>query len=112
MLGYMQSALAQLRRSNTGVAPELWDRLANPQNLLQPSTRAEIPVDLLAQLIPALADSLWYAFLTGFALMIIGIVAAGFMAGYTPATTPRPAAQSGVQSLGLTLDARLKTPDR
>ena len=90
MLGYMQSALAQLRRSNTGVAPELWDKLANPQNLLQPSTRAEVPVDLLAQLIPALADSLRYAFLTGFVLMIIGIAAASFMAGYTPATTPRP----------------------
>jgi hypothetical protein len=90
MLGQMQGAFAQLRKSNTAVSLELWDKLANPQNLLQASTRAEIPVDLLAQLIPALGDALWYAFLTGFALMIIGIAAGCFMAGYTPARTPRP----------------------
>jgi EmrB/QacA subfamily drug resistance transporter len=90
MLGHMQSRLAQLRASNTAVPAALWDKLANPQNLLQPSTRAEIPGDLLAQLIPVLDDALWYAFLTGFGLMIIGIAAACFMAGYTPATTPRP----------------------
>jgi len=90
MLGRMQSALAQLKNSNTAVPPELWDKLANPQNLLQASTRAEIPVDLLAHLIPALGDALWYAFLTGFALMVIGIAAGCFMAGYTPASTPRP----------------------
>ncbi len=90
MLGHMQSRLAQLRTSNTAVPSALWETLANPQNLLQPSTRAEIPGDLLAQLIPVLDDALRYAFLTGFGLMIIGIAAACFMAGFTPANTPRP----------------------
>jgi len=90
MLGYMQNRLAQLKASNTAVPAELWDKLANPQNLLQPSTRAELPADLLAQMIPALDNALWHAFLTGFGLMIAGIAAACFMAGYTPANTPRP----------------------
>ncbi len=89
MLGHMQNRLGELKTSSTGGAAELWDKLANPQNLLQPSTRAEIPADLLAQLIPVLNDALWYAFLTGFGLMIIGVAAAFFMAGYTPANTPR-----------------------
>jgi hypothetical protein len=90
MLGHIQSRLAQLTASNTAVAPALWDKLANPQNLLQPNTRAEIPSDLLGQLIPVLDDALWYAFLSGLVLMIIGVAAACFMAGYTPANTPRP----------------------
>ena len=90
MLGYMQSGLAQLKAANTAVPTELWDKLANPQNLLQPGTRAQVPADLLAQLIPALDDALWYAFLAGLGLMIAGVAAACFMAGYTPANTPRP----------------------
>jgi EmrB/QacA subfamily drug resistance transporter len=90
MLAQMQSRLAQLRASNTAVPAELWDKLANPQKLLQPSTRAEIPSDLLSLLIPALDDALWYAFLTGLGLMIVGVAAAGLMAGHTPANTPRP----------------------
>jgi EmrB/QacA subfamily drug resistance transporter len=90
MLGYMQSGLAQIKAANRSVPADLWDKLANPQNLLQPSTRTQIPADLLAQLIPALDDALWYAFLTGLILMLIGVAAACFMAGYTPASTPRP----------------------
>jgi EmrB/QacA subfamily drug resistance transporter len=89
MLAHVQSGLAQLGASNSAVSGDLRNKLANPQNLLQPSTRTEIPRDLLAQLIPVLDDALWYAFLTGFALMVIGIAAACFLAGYTPATTPR-----------------------
>jgi EmrB/QacA subfamily drug resistance transporter len=90
MLGHMQSRLSQLESSNTAVPAELWDKVANPQNLLQPSTRTEIPTGLLAQLLPVLDDALWYAFLTGLGLMVIGIAAACLMAGYTPAKTPRP----------------------
>jgi EmrB/QacA subfamily drug resistance transporter len=89
MLGHMQSRLGQLRAANTSVPAALWDRVANPQNLLQPSTRLEIPGALLGQLIPVLDDALWYAFLTGFALMIAGTATACFMAGYPPANTPR-----------------------
>jgi EmrB/QacA subfamily drug resistance transporter len=94
MLGHMQSSLAQLAKSNTTVRADLWRKLANPQNLLQLDTRAEIPADLLAQLIPALADALWYAFMAGLVLMVVGIASACFMADYTPATTPGPARRS------------------
>jgi EmrB/QacA subfamily drug resistance transporter len=90
MLGQMQNGLDEIRKANAAVPSELWDKLANPQNLLQPSTRAEIPADLLAQMIPALGDAIWYAFLAGLALMIIGVGVSLFMANYTPATTPRP----------------------
>jgi MFS family permease len=89
MLGHMQSRLAQLRASNASVPGALWDKLANPQNLLQPGTRLEIPGTLLEQLIPVLDDALWYSFLTGVALMIAGTATACFLAGYTPASTPR-----------------------
>jgi hypothetical protein len=92
MLGQMQGALAALGKSNTAITPDLWHKLANPQNLLQPSTRAEIPADILARLIPTLADALWYAFLTGFVLMIVGVAGGRCMAGYTPTTTPKPSA--------------------
>ena len=90
MLGYMQKNLAQLRTANSAVPAEVWDKLANPQNLLQPATRAQIPGDLLAQLIPTLGDALWYAFSAGFALMIAGVIVSFVMANYTPAKTPRP----------------------
>ncbi len=90
MLGHMQKNLAQLRTTSTAVPVEIWDKLANPQNLLQPSTRAQIPGDLLAQLIPTLGDALWYAFSTGLVLMIAGVVVSFVMANYTPAKTPRP----------------------
>jgi hypothetical protein len=90
MLGHMQSRLTQLGALNKAVPADLWDKLANPQNLLQPSTRAKIPSSLLAQLIPALDDALYYAFLTGLGLMVIGMAAACLMGGYTPANTPRP----------------------
>jgi EmrB/QacA subfamily drug resistance transporter len=89
MLAHMQSTLAEVT-FNTQIPPELWGKLANPQNLLQPSTRAQIPAELLTRLIPALADALWHAFLTAFALMLFGIAAACLMADYTPATTPKP----------------------
>jgi EmrB/QacA subfamily drug resistance transporter len=90
MLAHMQTRLAQLKTANTEVLPALWEKLANPQNLLQPDTRAEIPDALLTQLVPALDDALWRAFAAGFGLMLIGIAAACFMAGHTPANTPRP----------------------
>jgi hypothetical protein len=90
MLGHMQNGLAEIRKANAAVPAELWDKLANPQNLLQPSTRAEIPADLLAQMIPALGDAIWHAFLAGLALMIIGVGVSLCMANCTPATTPRP----------------------
>jgi EmrB/QacA subfamily drug resistance transporter len=96
MSAQMQIGLEELKKTNTSIATELWDKVANPQNLLQSATRAEIPADLLAQLIPTLGDALWYAFVTGFALMIFGVFAGFLMASYTPASTPRPSGESRV----------------
>ncbi|MGH7887208.1 MAG: MDR family MFS transporter, partial [Candidatus Binatia bacterium] len=96
MLNRMQRALSELRGANTSVAASVWDKLANPQNLLEPATRAQIPADLLPKLIDSLGDALWLAFLTGLILMIIGVIASFFMPSYTPATTPRPSEPSRV----------------
>jgi EmrB/QacA subfamily drug resistance transporter len=96
MLGRMQRGLAQIDKAHAATAPEFWQKLANPQNLLQPSTREQIPGDLLGRLLPVLADALWYAFMSGFAIMIIGIAAACLMSGHTPATTPKPPESSQV----------------
>jgi EmrB/QacA subfamily drug resistance transporter len=83
LLHQMQRGLNQL--THGGLSSALLDKLAQPQNLLEPATRAEIPPDLLPQLIAILGDAIWYAFLTGFALMIIGVIASFFMASHTPA---------------------------
>src|SRR5262249_2154056 len=74
----------------SGLSATLRDKVANPQNLLEPATRAAIPSEFLPQLIHLLADSIWYAFLTALLLMIIGCVVSIRMGSYTPASTPRP----------------------
>ena len=89
MLSQMQSSLGQLRAANPTVDASIWSKLANPQNLLEPLTRAQVPPDLLPKLIASLSDALWYAFLTGFVLMLVGLAVSFFMADYTPANTPR-----------------------
>jgi EmrB/QacA subfamily drug resistance transporter len=85
MLGRMQQALTQLREAHSQVAPALWNKLANPQNLLEPATREQISAELLPSLIASLSDALWYAFLTGLVLMLLGIGASFFMSNETPA---------------------------
>ncbi|HYA28657.1 MAG TPA: hypothetical protein VEI95_07530, partial [Acidobacteriota bacterium] len=94
MLGHMQIGLGKIQFAGTAVDGATWSKLANPQNLLAPSTRAQIPADLLPQLIESLAHSLWFAFLTGFALMLLGVVMSFMMSSYTPANTPRPPDES------------------
>jgi EmrB/QacA subfamily drug resistance transporter len=90
LFSQMQHGLNRLGSSADGLSAELRDKLAHPQNLLEPATRASIPMDLLPKLVEILADSIWYAFLTAFVLMLLGIVASLFMGSYTPATTPKP----------------------
>jgi hypothetical protein len=89
MLSKMQDSLALLRAANPAVDPRMWAKLANPQNLLEPLTRAQISADLLPKLITSLSDALWYAFLAGFVLMLFGLIASCYMANTTPANTPR-----------------------
>jgi predicted MFS family arabinose efflux permease len=87
LLNHMQQGLAQV---GGGLSATLRDKIANPQNLLEPATRALIPQEILPKLIDLLADSIWYAFLTALALMILGCVVSPAMEAYTPANTPRP----------------------
>ncbi|MGZ8533176.1 MAG: MFS transporter, partial [Candidatus Binatia bacterium] len=89
MLSQMQSSLGQLRAANPTVDAAVWAKLANPQNLLEPLTRAQIPAELLPKLIGSLSDALWHAFLTGFVLMLIGLAIGFLMTNSTPANTPR-----------------------
>jgi EmrB/QacA subfamily drug resistance transporter len=91
LLSQMQRGLARLSSGETGaLTGELRDKLAHPQNLLEPATRALIPSDLLPKLVELLAGSIWYAFLTGFALMLLGIAFSLSLGNYTPASTPKP----------------------
>jgi EmrB/QacA subfamily drug resistance transporter len=83
LLHQMQRGLIQL--ADSGLSRALLDKLAHPQNLLEPATRILIPPELLPQLVTILGDAIWYAFLTGFVLMTVGVIAAFLMASTTPA---------------------------
>lgn len=67
----------------------LREKIADPQNLLEPATRALIPPEYVPKLTAILGDAIWYAFLTIFILMIIGCAVSLCVASYTPASTPR-----------------------
>ncbi|HEV8726074.1 MAG TPA: MDR family MFS transporter [Candidatus Binatia bacterium] len=88
LLHQMQRGLDQLSRGSLSAA--LFDKLTHPQNLLEPATRAQIPPPLLPRLIAILGDAIWYAFLTGFALMLLGVAASYFMSKDTPAKAAEP----------------------
>ncbi len=92
LLHQMQLGLNQL--SGSGLSSDLLDKLAHPQNLLEPATRAQIPPELLPRLITILGDAIWYAFLAGFILMTFGVVASYFMPSSTPADARKPAPRS------------------
>jgi EmrB/QacA subfamily drug resistance transporter len=87
LLNRMQHSMEKV---GSGLSATLRDKVAHPQNLLEPATRASIPPDFLPQLIDLLANSIWYAFLTAFLLMLIGCALSIRIASYTPANTPRP----------------------
>jgi EmrB/QacA subfamily drug resistance transporter len=89
LLHQMQRGLARLESSESAdLAGELREKLSQPQNLLEPATRALIPPDLLPKLIELLADSIWYAFLTALMLMLLGVAISLYLGSYTPAATP------------------------
>ncbi len=90
LFGQMQRQLVSLSAdSNMDISGGLIKRLANPQNLLDPSTRALIPDFLLVSLVDILGHSVWYAFLAGFFIMLLGLCLSFFMADYTPANSPQ-----------------------
>jgi EmrB/QacA subfamily drug resistance transporter len=90
MLGHMQTAVGRVQSGNAAVDSAVWSKIANPQNLLEPATRAQIPADLLPSLIASLGHALWFAFLAGFVLMLLGLAMSFLIDNYTPANTPRP----------------------
>ena len=92
LLNQMQSGLGRL--SQSGLSAALLDKLAHPQNLLEPATRLQISPELLPRLITILGDAIWYAFATGFALMIIGVACSLLMANSTPAAQPNSRTES------------------
>jgi hypothetical protein len=65
----------------------LLKKLANPQNLLDPATRALIPESVRAFLVEILAGSVRHAFFAGFFVMVVGLVVSFFMSSSTPAVT-------------------------
>jgi len=92
LLNQMQRGLGGL--SQNGLSAALLDKLAQPQNLLEPATRLQISPELLPRLITILGDAIWYAFATGFALMIIGVAGSLLMANSTPAAQPNSRTES------------------
>ncbi len=85
LLHQMQRGLSQLSGSTLSMA--LLDKLAHPQNLLEPATRAQIPAELLPRMTAILSDAIWWAFLVGFALMLFGALMSFFMSASTPRDT-------------------------
>jgi hypothetical protein len=79
-----------LGRIADNLSSTLREKVANPQNLLEPATRVSIPPAFLPQLIDILASAIWYAFFTALLLMIVGCAMSNWMGAYTPANTPRP----------------------
>ncbi len=92
LLNQMQLGLSRL--SGSGLSASLLDKLAHPQNLLEPATRLQIPPELLPWLVTILGDAIWYAFVTGFVLMIIGVASSLLMANSTPAAQPTSRTES------------------
>lgn len=90
LLNRMHQGVAQLTEQGPALlVPQLRDRIANPQNLLDPATRAEIPPELLPSLVDILANALWYAFAAAFVLMVVGISISLFMSHSASTGTSR-----------------------
>jgi len=85
LLNHMRRGLGEL--AGGGFSAALLDKLAQPQNLLEPATRMQIPPELLPKMITILSDSIWHAFLTGFAFMFCGVVLSFFLSTRSPSET-------------------------
>ena len=81
----MQRGLEQLiTDERVALSAMLRDKIADPQNLLEPATRVLIPAQYLPKLTGLLDNAIWYAFFTSFILMFIALVLSVFMASDTP----------------------------
>ena len=66
------------------LSASLRHKIADPQNLLEPATRALIPPEYLPRLTALLGEAIWYAFLTIFVFMVGGLVLSAFVSPHTP----------------------------
>jgi hypothetical protein len=74
LFGRMQRDLLALSAGSAGgLSAGLIQKLADPQNLLEPATRALIPETLLGPLVGILRASIWQAFVAGLFIMLIGL---------------------------------------
>ena len=85
LLQRMNAAFTVIAADLTSLSEEVISRVTNPQNLLDPSTRALIPADLMPVLIAALVNAVWWAFLIGLAAAVAGLVLSCFLQGKRPA---------------------------
>ena len=90
LFSQMQRGLERLiTHQRVTLSATLRNRIADPQNLLEPGTRALIPPQHLPKLAGLLGDAIWYAFFTIFILMLVGLILSLFLAPHTPTTTTR-----------------------
>ena len=80
LLQRMNAAFTVIAGDLKASVPEsVLQKLLNPQNLLDPATRALIPPDVMPSLIGALVNALWWAFLVGLAAAVAGFVLSCFL---------------------------------
>jgi len=84
LLRGMNSGLSALGADVKATMPDdVAQRLMNPQNLLEPSTRALVPDHLLPMLTESLVSALWWAFLVGLMAVAAGLVLSIFIQATT-----------------------------
>jgi EmrB/QacA subfamily drug resistance transporter len=88
LFSQMQHQLETLSTgSGADISDSLLKKLANPETLLDPSTRILIPAPLLTSLVDILGHSIWHAFLIGFFILLVGVGLSLFMGGRVPQGT-------------------------
>lgn len=86
LLQRMNAAFTVIAADLKASVPEsVLQKLLNPQNLLDPATRALIPADVMPALIGALVNALWWAFLVGLTAAVAGLVLSCFLESNRPA---------------------------
>ncbi|NBD23133.1 DHA2 family efflux MFS transporter permease subunit [Paenibacillus sp. T1] len=78
MSSKMTSGIADIRNDFQDIPADQFAQLGNPQSLLQPEVKAQIPAKLLSALQNILSDAVTSVFVIGIVVVLIGLVAAIF----------------------------------
>lgn len=78
MSSKMTSGIAGIQKDFTDIPADQFAQLSNPQSLLQPEVKAQIPAKLLTALQNILSDAVTKVFVIGIIVVLIGLVAAVF----------------------------------